>query len=297
MTLRAIVLGAAAGGGFPQWNCCCAGCLLSWAGDPRAPARTQASVAVSGNGSDWILLNASPDLTAQIRATPALQPKEGTRGSPITAVVLTGAEIDQVSGLLSLRERQPFMLAGTARVLATLTDNPIFSALDAGVVRREAVSFDQPFGLPGGIEARLFAAPGKVPLYLESVAGAHPDDFTAGVELKKDGRSIVFIPGAASMPPALKRHAEDADLVFFDGTLFTDDEMIRAGTGTKTGRRMGHMPIAGEDGSLAAVTSRGQRVYLHINNTNPILIQGSKEYEIVREAGWDVAYDGVEFVL
>lgn len=297
MTLRAIVLGAAAGGGFPQWNCRCAGCLLSWAGDPRALARTQASIAVSGNDSDWILLNASPDLTAQIRATPALQPKHGMRGSPIASVVLTGAEIDQVSGLLSLRERQSFVLAGTARVLATLTDNPIFSALDPGVVRREAVSFDQPFALPGGIEARLFAAPGKVPLYLESAAGAHADDFTAGVELKKGDRSIVYIPGAASLPPALKRHVQDADLVFFDGTLFTDDEMIRAGTGTKTGRRMGHMPIAGDDGSLAAVTSRGQRVYLHINNTNPILIEGSKEYDIVREAGWDVAYDGMEFEL
>ncbi len=297
MTLRAIVLGAAAGGGFPQWNCRCAGCLLSWAGDLRAPARTQASIAVSGNDSDWILLNASPDLTAQIRATPALQPKHGTRGSPIAAVVLTGAEIDQVSGLLSLRERQPFILAGTARVLATLTDNPIFSALDPSAVRREAVAFDQVFELPGGIEARLFAAPGKVPLYLESVAGANADDFTAGVALRKGSRSIVFIPGAASVPPALKRHAQEADLVFFDGTLFTDDEMIRAGTGTKTGRRMGHMPIAGEDGSLAAVSSQGKRVYLHINNTNPILIEGSKEYEIVREAGWDVAYDGMEFTL
>lgn len=297
MTLRAIVLGAAAGGGFPQWNCRCAGCLLSWAGDLRAPARTQASIAVSGNDSDWILLNASPDLTAQIRATPALQPQRGTRDSPIAAVVLTGAEIDQVSGLLSLRERQPFILAGTARVLATLADNPIFSALDPSAVRREAIAFDQAFELPGGIEARLFAAPGKVPLYLESVAGANADDFTAGVELRKGSRSIVFIPGAASMPTALTRRTQEADLVFFDGTLFTDDEMIRAGTGTKTGRRMGHMPIAGDDGSLASVTSQGKRVYLHINNTNPILIKGSTEYEHVRAAGWDVAYDGMEFTL
>jgi len=271
--------------------------LLSWAGDARAPARTQASVAVSGNDTDWILLNASPDLTAQIRATRALQPKEGTRGSPIASVVLTGAEIDQVSGLLSLRERQPFTLAGTARVLATLTDNPIFSALDPSVVRREAVAFDRPFALPGGIEARLFAAPGKVPLYLENAAGANPDDFTAGVELSKDGKSIAFIPGAASLPPALQRLGAEADLMFFDGTLFTDDEMIRAGTGTKTGRRMGHMPITGEDGSMNAFASHGKRVYLHINNTNPILIRGSNEYDIVRDAGWDVAYDGMEFVL
>ena len=297
MTLRAIVLGAAAGGGFPQWNCRCAGCLLSWAGDPRARARTQASIAVSGNGSDWILLNASPDLTAQIRATPALQPSGDTRASPIAAVVLTGGEVDQVTGLLSLRERHKFALFATERVHTAISDNPIFAALDPSSVRREAVAFDEPFALPGGLEARLFSAPGKVPLYLENVAAGKPEEFTAGVEIKKDQKSIVFIPGAASIPLALQRLVAEADLTFFDGTVFTDDEMMRAGTGTKTGRRMGHVPISGEDSSMDAFASRGKRVYLHINNTNPILIEGSPEYRSVREAGWDVAYDGMEFAL
>ena len=297
MTLRAIVLGAAAGGGFPQWNCRCAGCLLSWAGDPRARARTQASVAVSGDGADWILLNASPDLTAQIRATPALQPREGKRGNPIAAVVLTGGEVDQVTGLLSLRERHNFTVFATERVLVALSDNPIFAALDPASVRREKVSFDRPFLLPGGLEARLFAAPGKVPLYLENVAAGKPEEFTAGIEIKKDGKAVVFIPGAASIPPALQRIASEADLTFFDGTVFTDDEMLRAGTGSKTGRRMGHVPISGEDSSMHALASTGKRVYLHINNTNPILIEGSPEYQAVREAGWDVAYDGMEFAL
>jgi pyrroloquinoline quinone biosynthesis protein B len=297
MTLRAIVLGAAAGGGFPQWNCRCAGCLLSWAGDSRARARTQASVAVSGNGADWILLNASPDLTAQIRATPALQPRGETRTSPIAAVVLTGGEVDQVTGLLSLRERHSFTVFATERVLAAIADNPIFAALNPDSVRREAVGFDRSFVLPGGLEARLFAAPGKVPLYLENVAAGKPEEFTAGVEIKKDRKSVVFIPGAASIPPALQRMVAEAELTFFDGTVFTDDEMLRAGTGTKTGRRMGHVPISGEDSSMRALASRGQRVYLHINNTNPILIEGSPEYAAVREAGWDVAYDGMEFVL
>jgi pyrroloquinoline quinone biosynthesis protein B len=143
----------------------------------------------------------------------------------------------------------------------------------------------------------LFAAPGKVPLYLENAAAGNPEEFTAGVELKKDGRSIVIIPGAASLPPALQRLATESDLLFFDGTLFTDDEMIRAGTGTKTGRRMGHMPISGDGGSLTAFKPGAKRVYLHINNTNPILIDGSPEYETVRASGWDVAYDGMEFVL
>jgi pyrroloquinoline quinone biosynthesis protein B len=297
MTLRAIVLGAAAGGGFPQWNCRCAGCLLSWAGDPRARSRTQASVAVSGNGSEWILLNASPDLTAQIRATPVLQPGGETRASPITAVVLTGGEVDQVTGLLSLRERHSFTVFATERVLAAMSDNPIFGALNPDSVRREAVAFDEPFQLPGGLDATLFAAPGKVPLYLENVAAGKPEEFTAGAEITKDGRSIVFVPGAASIPPALQRRVAEADLTFFDGTVFTDDEMLRAGTGTKTGRRMGHVPISGDDSSIHAFASGGKRVYLHINNTNPILIEGSPEYRAVREAGWDVAYDGMEFVL
>jgi pyrroloquinoline quinone biosynthesis protein B len=297
MSLRAIVLGAAAGGGFPQWNCRCAGCLLAWAGDPRARPRTQASVAVSGNGSDWILLNASPDLTAQIRATPALQPSGDTRTSPIAAVVLTGGEVDQVTGLLSLRERHRFTLFATERVLAAVSDNPIFAALDPNSVCRAAVAFDHTFPLPGGLEATLFSAPGKVPLYLENIAAGKPEDFTAGIEIKKDRKSIVFIPGAASIPPALQRRAAEADLTFFDGTVFTDDEMLRASTGTKTGRRMGHVPISGEDSSLHAFPSTGQRIYLHINNTNPILIEGSPQYQAVRDAGWDVAYDGMAFEL
>ena len=297
MTLRAIVLGAAAGGGFPQWNCRCAGCLLSWAGDLRARARTQASVAVSGNETEWILLNASPDLTAQIRATPALQPRGDTRASPIAAVVLSGGEVDQVTGLLSLRERHRFTIFATERVLAAMADNPIFAALDPDSVRREAVAFEQAFALPGGIEARLFAAPGKVPLYLENVAAGKPEQFTAGIEIKNNGKSILFVPGSASIPPALQRRVAEADLTFFDGTVFTDDEMQRAGTGTKTGRRMGHVPISGDDSSMNAFASNGKRVYLHINNTNPILIEGSPEFRAVRKAGWDVAYDGMEFVL
>jgi pyrroloquinoline quinone biosynthesis protein B len=136
-----------------------------------------------------------------------------------------------------------------------------------------------------------------VPLYLENAAAGKPEEFTTGVVIKNDRKSIVFIPGAASIPPAMQRLAAEADLTFFDGTVFTDDEMIRAGTGTKSGRRMGHVPITGEDGSLNAFKPGARRVYLHINNTNPILIEGSPEYQAVRSAGWDVAYDGMEFAL
>src|SRR5262245_35600481 len=165
--LTAIVLGAAAGGGFPQWNCRCAVCRLAWGGDPRVSARTQASLAVSADGERWTLLNAAPDLRAQLAATPALHPRGELRASPIEAVVLTGAEVDQTAGLLNLRERQPFMLAATAETLATLGANAMFDVLAPGVVTRRAVAIGQSFVLPGGVTAELFTVPGKVPLYLE----------------------------------------------------------------------------------------------------------------------------------
>src|SRR5947208_10892776 len=165
--LTAIVLGAAAGGGYPQWNCRCAVCRLAWDGDPRVRPRAQASLAVSADGARWTLLNASPDLRAQLAATPALHPREKKRGSPIEAVVLTGGEIDQTVGLLTLRERQPFTLLATEQTLGALADNPMFGALAADVVTRRAVSPGTPFMLPGGLVAELFMVPGKVPLYLE----------------------------------------------------------------------------------------------------------------------------------
>jgi pyrroloquinoline quinone biosynthesis protein B len=143
----------------------------------------------------------------------------------------------------------------------------------------------------------MFASPGKVPLYLENMRIDRPEEFNTGLELKKNGRSILFVPGAASVPATMSTSASVADLIFFDGTVYTDDEMIRAGAGTKTGRRMGHMPITGEGGSVGAFNGHAKRVYLHINNTNPILIEGSPENRAVRAAGWDVAYDGMEFSL
>src|ERR1043166_981237 len=150
MGLTAIVLGAAAGGGFPQWNCNCDVCRLAWAGDARVRPRTQASLAVSADRMRWTLLNASPDLRAQIQTTPALQPHEGKRGSPIEAVVLTGAEIDQTAGLLTLRERSPFTIAATPETLAALAANTMFDALAADVVTRRAIGIGKPFALPGG---------------------------------------------------------------------------------------------------------------------------------------------------
>src|SRR5262249_24271147 len=219
--LTAIVLGAAAGGGFPQWNCRCEVCRLAWAGDSRVRPRTPATLAVSTDQRRWTLLNASPDLRAQIQAVPALQPCEGTRGSPIDAVLLTGAEIDQTAGLLSLRERQPFMLHATIATLAAIAANPMFGALDPEVVSRMIMEPGVPITLAGGIDVDLFKVPGKVPLYLEE--DDHPviEETAAniGVELSARGKRLDYVPGAAAVTPALKERLARADVLFFDGTL------------------------------------------------------------------------------
>lgn len=295
--MKAIVLGAAAGGGFPQWNCRCRVCSLAWSRDPRAPWRTQASLAVTLDGASWTVLNASSDLGSQIHATPALWPR-GERHSPISAIILSSAEIDHVAGLLSLRERHPFDLVALSPVLDAIGANPIFAAVPA---RRVAATASAPVMLTGGLTAELFPVPGKAPLYLEdndprleSEAGE-----TAGIRISGNGRSIVYIPGCAVLSDAVRAAVDSADIVFFDGTLFTDDEMIRAGVGEKTGRRMGHMPIAGDGGSLAwlAGLSTARKVYIHLNNTNPALIEGSPERLMIESAGVAVAYDGMEMTL
>src|SRR5271168_886200 len=244
---------SAAGGGFPQWNCRCPVCQLAWAGDPRVKPRTQASLAVSADAEHWILLNASPDLRAQVQAGTILRPRAGRRDSPIAAVVLTGAEVDQTAGLLSLRERQCFTLFATRETLAVLSANPIFGVLAAEAVTRETIALNKPFALPGDMQAELFAVPGKVPLYLE---GDYPaldaqSEVNVGVELVCGPRRLLYVPGAAGVTASMRERLARADVMLFDGTLFTDDEMIASGTGVKTGRRMGHMPLEGADGTIA----------------------------------------------
>jgi pyrroloquinoline quinone biosynthesis protein B len=295
--LTAIVLGSAAGGGFPQWNCQCRACELAWAGDPRVSWRTQTDLAVSADTKHWTLLNASPDLRQQIQSTPALYPR-ALRSSPIAAVMLTGGEIDQIAGLLSLREATPFALYATADTHAAARANAMFLAMHA--MRRETAAFGRPIELPGGLTAELFPVPGKAPLYRE---GDKPfldaeTEANAGIELRAGGKRLVFIPGAAAVTPVLRERCMRADVVIFDGTLFADDEMQKLGVGDKSGRRMGHMPIGGADGSLAVLGGiECRRIYIHINNTNPVLIAGSPEREWVEAAGWEIAHDGMEIVL
>jgi len=273
---------------------------LAWDGDPRVTPRTQAGLAVSSDGRDWILINASPDLRAQIEATAGLHPHNGLRGSPISAVVLTGAEVDQIAGLLALRERSKFDLYATAETLAAIAINPIFGVLAYDCVQRHPVALSQRFTLPGGLAAELFAVPGKVALYLENGEPeiAAQSGVNVGVEIISDDKRLIYIPGAADLNKSLTERLDRADVVLFDATLFDDDEMIRGGTGDKTGRRMGHMPLSGPEGTLrrlGGLTAR--RILTHINNTNPILINDSPERREVEAAGFEIAADGMEIVI
>jgi len=253
--LDVVVLGSAAGGGFPQWNSNAAACRRARRGDSGATPRTQASLAVSGNRRDWFVLNASPDLRLQIEAIPALHPREGLRSSPISGVVVTGGDVDAVAGLLHLRERHRFLVYAPARVLAVLTANPIFGVLAPDCVARLELPLAERIELrgasdPSGLAVAAFTVPAKVPLYLEA-AGEDPllteEGDAVGLEIIDiaTGKSFFFIPGCAAMTEKLRRRLAEAALVFFDGTLWRDDEMIRRGVGNKTGRRMGHMSMSG----------------------------------------------------
>lgn len=300
--LRAIVLGAGAGGGFPQWNSAGPGCRRARAGDAMAKPRSQASLAVSADGENWAVINASPDLRQQIAATPALHPRpEPLRNSPIAAVVLTGAEVDTLAGLLTLREREPFRLFAAAPGLAVLAENPIFRALNPDFVTREEMALNAPFTPAPGLTFEAYPVPGKVPLFAETDAdpGVVEDGEAVGLAISAGGATLHYIPGCAMMTPALSDRLRGAECVMFDGTLFTDDEMIAAGAGPKTGRRMGHMPIAGPGGSLKSFAGLGvrRRIYVHLNNTNPALLEDSPERAYLAAQGWAVADDGMEITL
>jgi len=306
------ILGAAAGGGFPQWNCSCRNCADVRAGKAGFSPRTQCSLAVSANGSDWVLLNASPDLRQQINATPELGARAdgGLRNSPIKAVVVTGGDVDFVAGLLNLRELQPISVYGSSRVLMTLAQNSIFNVLDGSAVARHELPLDRETAIEGagrdtGLRVEAFAVPGKIALYLE--AGAASDNYGSRegdaiglrVSAPATGKHFYFVPGCATVDADVARRLRGAPLVFFDGTLYTDDEMIRQGLMKKTGARMGHISISGPLGSIAAFESLGvtRKVYVHINNSNPVLDDTSPERRATEAAGWEVGYDGMEIRL
>ncbi|WP_102106564.1 pyrroloquinoline quinone biosynthesis protein PqqB [Oceaniglobus roseus] len=295
MSLRACILGAAAGGGLPQWNCGCLNCNLARAGE--IPSQSQSSVAFSVNGTDWAVLNASPDIRDQMAWIPSMHPT-GLRESPLKAVLLTNGDIDHVAGLLTLREQQPFTLFATREIHGVIEANPIFTALRPDLVIRRTVALDAPVELLPRLTATLFAVPGKVPLYLEgeTVETELEGEQTVGVHLTDGSKNVFYIPGCAVMKLNLARRLQGADMVFFDGTLWQDDEMVRAGLSQKTGKRMGHMSMSGDDGSMAAFEgiTVGRKVFVHMNNTNPVLRPDSAERAEAEARGWIIAADGME---
>jgi pyrroloquinoline quinone biosynthesis protein B len=306
--VKILVLGAAAGGGFPQWNCNDATARRARNGDPKVRPLTQSSIAVTADGQRWVVFNASPDLRQQIGERPQLQPAADApmRSSPISAVVLTNADVDHITGLLTLRESQPLTLYGHSRVLNVLARNAVFNVLNADFVARcplpleENVALADQAGTSLGITVKAFVVPGKVALWLED---PNAPDFgtgagdTVGLEIAAPGVSPFFyIPGCAAMTDDLADRLRGAAMVFFDGTLWQDDEMITAGVGVKTGQRMGHMSCAGPNGTIAAFANLDVRrkIFIHINNTNPLLIADAPERQQAKQAGWETAYDGME---
>ncbi len=305
------ILGSGAGGGFPQWNCNCRNCRAVRAGAPGFARRSQSSVAVSDDGRDWLLLNASPDLREQLAATPELAPDPHgpARASPIKSVVLVNGDVDAVAGLLHMREAQPFSVYATAPVLETLAANRIFAVLDARWVERRILPLGTPAAISGagtelGLSVEAFAVPGKVALYLEDAAvanfGTRPGD-TIGLKVTQapGGAAVFFIPACASVDEDLRARLRGAALVLFDGTLWRDDEMLEQGLMAKTGARMGHMSMSGPDGSIAAFDGLDveRKIFVHINNSNPTLDAGSRERAAAERAGWTIGEDGMEIRL
>jgi pyrroloquinoline quinone biosynthesis protein B len=303
--MKIVVLGSAAGGGFPQWNCNCRNCAGLRKGTLRVTARTQSSIAVSSDGNDWVLVNASPDILAQIRATPALQPARARRDSGIAAVMLMDAQIDHVTGLLMLREGKPLPLYCTAPVWQELNSGlPLAPVLShyCGVHWHELPVESGSTQVPGihGIRFTPLALSSKAPPY--SRHREHPeigDNIGLLIEDTQTGKSVFYAPGLGAIDPQVEAAMRQADCVLVDGTFWSADEMIALGFSKKSAADMGHLPQSGEAGMIAVLDSLGARrkVLIHINNTNPILDDDSEQRAILTRHGIEVAFDGMEINL
>ena len=307
--LRVIILGAAAGGGLPQWNCACDVCQAARLGHHATP-QTQSSIAVSADGAHWVLINASPDIRQQFAAAPALQPQSFPRSSPLSAVLLTNADVDHIAGLLSLRESQAFPVYASGRVQRVLEANAVFNVLDRQQVARRTLALDQrqpvldANGADTGVRVEPFTIPGKVALWLEDPHAANfgsvPED-TIGLALSAVGSHsrLFYLPGCAALPAEIKARLRPEDSLLFDGTTFTEDEMITCGVGHKTASRMGHLPMSGDNGAIALWqdVALARKLFIHINNTNPVLLADSPERAAIVAAGWQLARDGMEFCV
>jgi pyrroloquinoline quinone biosynthesis protein B len=305
------ILGSAAGGGFPQWNCSCPNCRGLRAGTFRGKARTQTQVAVSQDGKSWFLLGASPDLRAQIEATPELHPRDGVRQSPVSGAVLLNGDIDHVLGLLLLRELQPLQIYSTASVRRILRDdNSMFAMLQrvhnqaqwTDFVPREQFSLKHTDGGDSAVLCRALSLGDHYPAYVtqnrqsELVAG----ESSLGLMVESSsGAKLAYMPAVPQVDDALLKEIASADVVLFDGTFWSDDELRPIQGSGQTARQMGHIPISGKEGSLRKLAglSRPRKIYVHINNTNPVLDEASPQHRQVRDAGWEIAEDGWQFEL
>jgi|SRR5215831_2578777 len=312
--MRIKVLGSAAGGGFPQWNCSCRNCSGLRGGTLRARARSQTQIAFSADDSAWFLVGASPDLHTQLVATPELAPRSANEStnSPIAGVFLYSADVDSVMGLLHLREFQCFFIFATAAVQRMLQkENRIFSVLERAdpPVQWKTLAPRGRFGL------HLSESPGEAPSFLCNtlpLGGSYPDhvgeetrrnvsadDASIGFLFEQGRKQILMAPALSGRNAEWSKSAASADLVLLDGTFWSDDELIRTGRSTKTARDIGHLPLSGPGGLLEQFpkSARGRKILIHINNTNPILDEDSPEHRAVLEAGFEIAYDGMEIAL
>jgi pyrroloquinoline quinone biosynthesis protein B len=308
--MRIKILGSAAGGGFPQWNCNCRHCGSLRAGTFQGKSRSQTQVALSSDDRTWFLLNTSPDLRLQIEATPALHPRNGGRDSPICGVLLTSGDIDQIAGLLSLRELQPFRIYCTASIRRILqADNSVFAMLNRvpNQVSWTEIGSDQSFPLPaelGGdsaIRCTTFSLRSRYPAYVsrERAAELKPEDALLGAMVASSGGTLAYMPAVPAVDDLLVQRLEDTDLILFDGTFWSDNELIGVQGSGSTAREMGHVPVSGAEGSLhkLARLGRPRKVFVHVNNTNPMLDESGPEFAEVRAAGWEIAEDGWSFDL
>jgi pyrroloquinoline quinone biosynthesis protein B len=296
------VLGSAAGGGVPQWNCGCENCREARRGTGAVRPRTQESLAVSADGTAWFLLNVSPEIRAQIESFPPLTPRE-PRHSPIAGLALTNGDLDHCLGLLSLRESHPLTVYATESVRAGFTaGNVLYRTLERfeGQVTWRALTLarEQPLG-DSGLMITAVATPGNLPLHLKTLRAPSAED-NVGLVVRdaRAGRRLAYFSGVAGPSPALERAVAEADVVFFDGTFWSSDELIALGLGTRRAEEMSHWPLEGPGGSAAFLArQRGRKILIHINNTNPILREGSAERRALEAAGIEVAADGLELAL
>lgn len=299
------VLGSAAGGGFPQWNCNCHNCRGVRQGTLQARTRTQSSIAASVDGEHWILFNTSPDIRAQLEAFPQIQPKEGKRGTGISAIVFMDSQIDHTTGLLMLREGCPHQVYCTDCVYEDLsTGFPVFRMLESwnGGIQRHRINVGEAFSVAGIEQLRLTPVflSSKAPPYSPHRHNPQPGD-NIGILLEdlQSGKRLFYAPGLGTMEDHLKPFMENADCLLVDGTFWREDEMQVAGVGSKLASEMGHLPQSGPGGMIEVLDSlaKPRKILIHINNTNPILDEHSAERETLQSHGIEIAYDGMELNL